>query len=263
MAVVLMAGLSTALAGPADATFRTGHCSGMSAPQNDRVDNQAPVLTNDSAKVVAGDLIAIKVLANDSDPESDKLYVVNGSKPTKGETCISGTGVLEYWSSASSASYTQVIRYGVTDGDEYRTATVTVNVEGVKPMRAQLKKRLLLRKGGHKVKRRAVVAFTNRNQRTMTLLAGNPNKARPSIRRAVKAGQSTTFRTKLRRVAFVVARRDSAGDLTLVNLGSLNTRNGRQHGMTAEDFEEDFGGSGTSARTFAGTSSTPATGWLN
>ncbi len=260
-----MAGLSsTALAGPADATFRTGHCSGMSAPGNERVDNQAPVLTNDTAKVVSGDLIAIKVLANDSDPESDKLYVVNGSTPAKGETCISGTGVLEYWASPSRANYTQKITYGVTDGDEYRTATVTVSVEGLKPMRAQLKKRLLLRKGGHKVKRRAVVAFTNPNQRTLSLWAGNPNANRPSIRRPIKPGQSTTFRTKLRRVAFVIVRRDSTGELTAVNFGSLNTRNGRQRNIVVSDFEDESSGSGrTSAFKATPGLASPRTNWLH
>ena len=102
---------------------------------------------------------------------------------------------------------TQKITYGVTDGDAYRTATVTVSVEGLKPMRAQLKKRLLLRKGGHKVKRRAVVAFTNPNQRTVSLWAGNPNANKPSVRRPIKPSQSTTFQDQARVASRRVASR--------------------------------------------------------
>lgn len=233
MAVVLLAGLgTTAVSGPATASFEDGVCPGMPAPQNNRIGNQAPVLANDTANVVAGDLIAIRPLRNDSDPDGDKLYLVSGTSPAKGETCIGNSGVLEYVSDASSTNYTQRIRYGVTDGDAYRTATVTFNVEGVKPVVATLRKAL----GKGKPKKRAIVSFTNSNRRNVYLFAGNPKKSRPTISRTLRAGQTLVFTTKLRRLLYLVGRPTSDGDISLVNFGLLNTRTGRQRTGGPEDF---------------------------
>lgn len=237
MVVVLAAGLgTTAVAGPAHASLDDGICPGMNAPQNNRVANQAPVVRNDTAGVVAGDLVAIKPLANDTDPDGDKLYLVNASAPAKGETCLGATGVLEFFAYPSSTSYTQKITYGVTDGDLYRTGTLTVSVEGVKPVRGVLKQRLVLRKGGHKVKKRAIVSFTNPNRRNVYFFAGNPRKDRPDISRTLGAGQTLVMTTKLRRLQYVVGRPTSDGDVSLVSFGLLNTRNGRQRTIVPESF---------------------------
>jgi hypothetical protein len=234
MTVVLLAGLGTAtFAGPASASYEDGICTGMPAPQTSSVGNLAPVLTNDTRNVVAGDLVALRPLANDSDPDGDKLYLVSASSPGRGEACVGSTGVLEYYAESSSTSYVQGVRYGVTDGDAYRTALVTFNVEGVAPLRAQLRKAL----GKGKPKRKAIVSFTNPNRRNVFLYAGNPKKARPTISRTVGAGQTIVVTTKLRRLQFVVARPTSDGDLSLVSFGLLNTRTGRQQTGGPEDFE--------------------------
>jgi hypothetical protein len=233
MAVVLLAGLgTTALSGPANASLDDGICPGMPAPQNNRVGNQAPVLANDTASIVAGDLIAIRPLRNDSDPDGDKLYLVSGTSPAKGEACVGNTGVLEYLSDSSSTNYVQRIRYGVTDGDAYRTATVTFNVAGVRPVVATLRKAL----GKGKPKRKAIVSFTNPNRRNVLLFAGNPKKSRPTISRTLGAGKTLVFTTKLRRLEYVVARPTSDDDLSLVSFGLLNTRTGHQQTGGPGDF---------------------------
>ncbi|MET1000152.1 MAG: Ig-like domain-containing protein [Marmoricola sp.] len=236
MVVVLAAGLgTTAVAGPAQASWEDGVCPGMNAPQNNRVANLAPVVKNETVGVVAGDLVALRPLANDTDPNGDKLYVVNASAPAKGETCLGATGILEFFAYPSSTNYTQKISYGVTDGDLYRTGTLTVAVEGVKPVRGVLKQRLLIRKGG-KVKRRAIVSFTNPNRRNVYFFAGNPRKDRPDISRTLGAGKTLVMGTRLRRLQYVVGRPTSDGDISLVSFGLLNTRNGRQRTIVPEDF---------------------------
>jgi hypothetical protein len=236
MVVVLAAGLgTTAVAAPAHASWEDGVCPGMVAPQNTRVANQAPVVRNETRGIVAGDLVAIRPLANDTDPNGDKLYLVNASVPAKGESCLGATGILEFFAFPSSVGYTQKITYGVTDGDLYRTGTLTVSVEGVKPVRAVLRQRLVLRNGGHQVRRRAVVSFTNPNRRNVYLFAGNPRKQRPDISRTLGAGKTLVMTTRLRRLEYVVGRPTSDGDISLVSYGLLNTRNGRQRTIVPED----------------------------
>lgn len=231
LAVVLGLG-TTAVCGPADASFYDGVCTGMPAPQSNRVGNQALVLANDAASAVSGDLIAIRPLSNDSDPDGDRLYLVSGSSPAKGETCIGNSGVLEYATAASSTNYVQRVRYGVTDGDAYRTATITFNVEGVKHVVATLRKAL----GKGSPKGKAIVSFTNPNTRNVYLFAGDPKKPSPTISRTLGAGQTLVFTTKLPRLAYAVGRPTSNGEISLVSFGELNTRTGRQQTGGPEDF---------------------------
>ncbi len=218
--VMLAAGLgafgSAGVAHADDDTF----CEGMSAPRNAAAGNHAPVLRDDTARVAAGQSAVIKVLANDSDPDMNKLYVVSVSVPSKGDACIDGNGDLEYFSRSSATNYTQQLTYGVTDGDLYRTATVTVSVEGIKPIRAQLARK---KKGNRKAK----VTFTNTNTRNLAVFAGSPKKSRPTFSRTVPAGKTVVFATRLRRVEYVVALRGADGEFSLVNVGRINTKNGR------------------------------------
>ena len=173
-AIALVAGLAVTGSGGTATAAAGGFCEGMSAPQNNDVANQAPVVVNDTAKVVAGTTVIIKVLANDSDPDADKLYVENASTPKKGEVCVEKNGTIEYYARGSRYNYTDTFTYGVTDGDRYRTGTVTVSVEGVKPVRPVLKQKLVVKHG--KVKQRARVSFTNTNTYRVVLLAGSPKK---------------------------------------------------------------------------------------
>ncbi len=219
-AVMLVTGLGAFGSAGAAHADDDSFCEGMSAPRNTAEGNHAPVLRDDTARVAAGQSAVIKVLTNDTDPDENKLYVVSVSVPSKGEACIDGNGDLEYFSRSSATNYTQQLTYGVTDGDLYRTATVTVSVEGIKPIRAQLAQK----KKGH---RKAKVTFTNPNTRNLAVFAGSPKKSRPTFRRTVPAGKTVVFATRLRRVDFVVALRGSDGDFSLVNVGRINTENGR------------------------------------
>jgi hypothetical protein len=70
----------------------------------------------------------------------------------------------------------------------------------------------------------------------VALFAGHPKKRRPAVSRWLAPGQTLTFGTRIKRLEYVVGRSDSSGELTLVNLGLLNTRNGRQQSITPADF---------------------------
>jgi hypothetical protein len=175
--------------------------------------------------------VTIKVLANDTDPDGDKLYLENASSPRRGEICVQRNGTIEYLADGSRTDYTSTFTYGVTDGDRYRTGTVTVNAQGVKPMRAVLKQRLVLKKHSHKVKQRARVSFTNPNSYRMLLVAGNPKKEKADVQHFVYPGRTFTMTTKLRRLEYItVLMPKSSPAISFVNQGLLNTRTGHLSG---------------------------------
>jgi hypothetical protein len=149
--------------------------------------------------------------------------------------CVDGDGTLEYSAGNSPYNYTDTFDYGVTDGDRYVTATVTITVEGVKTMRASLLHRLQMKKHSHHVKRKARISFRNPNRRTMVVLAGSPKKSRPAITRTLGAGQSTSFKTKDKSIEFFALVKDLDGSYVLTNLGTLNTRNGRQRIVSGDN----------------------------
>jgi hypothetical protein len=210
-------------------------CAGQSAPQNTSSVNSAPVLQNDTGHAIAGGSAVIRVLANDSDPDGDELFVVSTSAPQRGQVCVDGDGTLEYSAGSSASNYTDTFDYGVTDGNRYVTATVTMTVEGVKSMRASLVHRLQLRKHSKRVKRKASVAFRNPNHRLMVVLAGSPTRSRPSLTRTLGPGQTASFRTKDKRIQFFALVKDLDGTYVLTNVGALNTRNGSQSITTGDN----------------------------
>jgi hypothetical protein len=210
-------------------------CAGQSAPENTSSTNAAPVLANDTGHAIAGGSAAIRVLANDSDPNGDTLFVVSTSAPKRGLVCVDADGTLEYSAGYSASDYTDTFDYGVTDGNRYVTATVTVTVEGVKSMRASLVHRLQLKRHSKRVKHKASVSFRNHNHRLMVILAGSPTKARPSLTRTLRPGQTASFKTKDKRIEFFALVKDLDGTYVLTNLGLLNTRNGSQSITTGDN----------------------------
>ena len=245
MATTAMLGITGSGAAHAGTYTEPEQCAGMKAPSNDGVANLAPTATKDTAQAVAGGTALIKVLANDSDPDGDRLAVVHVSTPTKGETCIDSDGTVEYFAVASSAGYTESFTYGLTDGDYYRTGKVTVTVQGVKSMRAQLLHRLVKR-GGH-VKHAARVGFTNPNHRAMLVIAGNPKRDNPAIARGLGVGRSLALNYRNKKLVFIIGVSTGNGEVALVNFGSLNTVNGRQQIESIADFEDESSGSGSSS----------------
>jgi hypothetical protein len=177
---LLVAGLGIGVAAPANAGGVP--CAGMEAPQRLTPGNTAPTPQNDTTSAIAGGTRVVKVLANDTDAQGDPLYVVSVSSAGNGEVCVDSDGALEYFAGPSAANYVDHITYGVTDGDLYRTATVTVNVKGVKPLRAQLVHRTSGR-------RKAQIQFTNTNDRTMSVIAGTPKKRKALLTRTITPGR--------------------------------------------------------------------------
>jgi len=231
----LLISLASGLAAPADAAGDSETlCAGQSAPHKSSP-NAAPVLANDTGHAIAGGSAAIRVLRNDSDPDGDTLYVVSTSAPQRGLVCVDGDGTLEYSAGYSASNYTDTFDYGVTDGDRYVTARVTITVEGVKMMRASLVHRLQLKKHSKRVKHKASVAFRNPNHRLMVVLAGSPKKSRPSLTRTLGAGQTASFKTKDKTIEFFALVKDLDGTYVLTNLGTLNTRNGSERVVSGDN----------------------------
>ncbi len=98
------------------------------------VPNEAPSACDDSATTDEDALVRIDVLGNDTDPESDPLFIVAYTEPAHGTVAIELDGGLVYlrytpdedWSGVDTFEYT------VDDGHGgYDTATVTVAVNAV------------------------------------------------------------------------------------------------------------------------------------
>jgi hypothetical protein len=196
-------------------------CGGMDAPQVVNPGNTAPTLANDTTSAIAGGSRVVNVLANDTDPQGDRLYVVSVTTTGNGQVCVDSDGAIEYFAPSSAASFVDHVTYGVTDGDLYRTATITVHVKGIKPLRARLVHRKTVR---HK----AQVQFTNGNDVNMTVLAGTPKKRKPLLTRTITPGHTVGFKTKYKKVIFFALVRDSDGLPILVDIGTLNTHTGSQ-----------------------------------
>jgi hypothetical protein len=93
------------------------------------VGNSAPVASDDTAQVVAGETVTIDVLANDTDADGDDLDLAKVSSPSGGSfvRVNTETGAVEYLAPDDPGTYT--FTYIVTDGEETDTATVTVEVK--------------------------------------------------------------------------------------------------------------------------------------
>jgi len=93
--------------------------------------NRPPVAVDHSASTDEDTPVAIDVLANDSDPDSDALSVVSVSDPAHGSVVINGGNTVTYTPDADSHG-TDTFDYTVSDGHGGTdTATVTVDVEAV------------------------------------------------------------------------------------------------------------------------------------
>lgn len=204
-------------------------CAGSIAPQTSGpVPSAPPVAVADGARAVAGLGVTIDPLANDTDPDGDELFIAGLGMPRRGYACINGDGTIQYFALLLRRNLTETLTYGITDGDRYRSGTITVRVEGVKPVRADVRQRLVLGKQG-RVVRRARLAFTNPTSVRMYLGGGAEQSRRPGFERMIGPGKTVVVRTSLPRLTFytVLAPRDD-DQFALVNFGRLNTRTTRQ-----------------------------------
>lgn len=77
--------------------------------------NQSPVANNDSASLTVGTSTSIMVLANDSDPDGDAIFVSGVGAPTGGSASVApGGGYVIYNAPATAGTYNFV--YSINDG---------------------------------------------------------------------------------------------------------------------------------------------------
>ncbi len=90
--------------------------------------NDAPIAADDIATAVAGSMIIILVLTNDTDVDGDALEVTITQHPAHGTVVVLGTGALAYTANAGFSGVDE-LTYQVSDaGNDIDTATVSVTV---------------------------------------------------------------------------------------------------------------------------------------
>lgn len=93
--------------------------------------NQSPVANNDSASLTVGASTSIMVLANDSDPDGDAIFVSGVGTPTGGSVSVApGGGYVVYNAPATAGIYNFV--YSINDG-RGGTSNATVQVTVTPP----------------------------------------------------------------------------------------------------------------------------------
>ena len=99
---------------------------------NDADPNKPPVLSSDSDTVVVGSSVAVDVLANDSDPDGDRLVIVDVSQPADnlGQAVVVGDTVQFTPAPIGDRDDTNArFTYTVTDGFDHEvTADVNVSI---------------------------------------------------------------------------------------------------------------------------------------
>jgi YD repeat-containing protein len=88
--------------------------------------NHAPTATNDTASAAYNTATAVKVLANDGDPDGDSLTVTTASTPAHGQVAVVGDASITY-TPASGYVGPDSFTYAISDG-RGATATGTVAV---------------------------------------------------------------------------------------------------------------------------------------
>ena len=90
--------------------------------------SQAPVAVDDTASVTQGHSVVIDVLANDKDPDGDKI-MLDGVFSQRGHVVDNGDGTVTYFAD-SQFSGTDVFYYFVQDTNgDISKAQVTVTVD--------------------------------------------------------------------------------------------------------------------------------------
>src|SRR6476659_4980885 len=215
---------SSATAAPAPAADT--ECAGMTARSHVFAGNIAPVANLDSAPVLAGDFTVVDVLGNDTDAEGDVLSVITLTEPRNGFACVNGDGTIEYFSNTGTPTGTDQLTYGITDGDFFRTATVTMSIEGLDNVVPTLTRKLRLDRHGHVVAR-ARVSIVNSNDRTVEFFAGRFSNGLAAFDKVIPGGETARLRTRLRHLDFVAVVPKDDGDFVLIDIGTLNTRTGK------------------------------------
>ena len=201
-------------------------CAGMTAQSHVVAGNTAPVANPDSAPVLAGDFTDVDVLANDTDAEGDLLSVITLTEPLNGFACINGDGSIEYDSNPGTPTGTDQFTYGITDGDFFRTATVTMSIEGLDNVVPTLTRRLKLDRHGHVI-RRARVSIVNTNDRTVEFFAGRFSSGLASYDKVIARRRDRDAPHQVPAPGLRGRGPKEDGDFVLIDIGTLNTRTGK------------------------------------
>src|SRR3990167_5264692 len=89
--------------------------------------NQAPKAVNDSSQLSTITSVNVPVLANDSDPDGDKLNIVAFTQGSKGSVTKNSDGSLKY-SPAKSFKSGDQFSYTISDGKSSASATVSIGL---------------------------------------------------------------------------------------------------------------------------------------
>lgn len=90
--------------------------------------NAEPVATDDEAETDEGESVTIDVLANDSDPDGDRLTITMVTQSSYGSVSISADGTSVTYVPDADFSGEDQFMYTVSDGEAADTATVMVDV---------------------------------------------------------------------------------------------------------------------------------------
>ena len=90
--------------------------------------NAEPVATDDEAETDEGESVTIDVLANDSDPDGDRLTITMVTQGSYGSVAISADGTSVNYIPDADFSGEDQFMYTVSDGEAADTATVMVDV---------------------------------------------------------------------------------------------------------------------------------------
>lgn len=89
--------------------------------------NLSPVANDDSVALTAKEVTEIDALANDSDPDGDKLQVVGFTQGSKGSVSLNSSGRLVY-SPAKKFKGSDSFSYTISDGQNTATAMVAIQL---------------------------------------------------------------------------------------------------------------------------------------
>ncbi|MGN0063061.1 MAG: Ig-like domain-containing protein [Nocardioides sp.] len=178
-----------------------------------------PVALPDRVTVVAGDYVDVDVLANDSDPDGDRLAVcrISDSPDPTQIVAINGESSV-FVSAAPGTTGIFEFTYYACDFETLVPATLTVTVTAapVRPAMKVVVKKLKNRPGRIKV--------VNRNRYPFTFQWGHLAKRNPDGTVRVPAGSSKVVRVKRRAIVWVAVSR--RGDLEIGYLKGIKLPRG-------------------------------------
>jgi len=90
--------------------------------------NQTPIAVNDGALLSSIGAVNVPVLANDSDPDGDKLSIVAFTQGSKGSVSLNSDGTLRY-SPAKAFKSSDQFSYTISDGKSSASATVSIGLQ--------------------------------------------------------------------------------------------------------------------------------------